>query len=308
VDGFRQGRAVGVAVGSQHSCARTTSNAIKCWGYNGNGRLGDGTTTDRHTPVFVDALTNGMTTVAGGGDHTCAINNTGRLQCWGWNYYGQVGDGTTDERHTPEIVDGFTHGAAAVSNGVAHTCALNTAGAVKCWGLNGNGQLGDGTLAERHTPVSVMGGVTAIAAGYHHTCALTSAGAVKCWGDNANGQLGDGTRTDRRRPIAVPGMTNGVKAIAAGAYHTCAITGQGGVKCWGWNGFGQLGDGTIIDRRSPVFVDALTHGVARIAAGYGHTCAKTTTGRLKCWGANGNAQLGDGTLVSRRTPVFVDGF
>jgi alpha-tubulin suppressor-like RCC1 family protein len=309
VDGFRRGRAVGVASGNFHNCVVTTVGGIKCWGLNANGQLGDGTNIERHTPIFVDGLTAGMATVAGGGDHSCAVSENGRIECWGWNANGQLGDGTTTERHTPEIVDGFTRGAADVAAGYTHTCALTRAGAVKCWGWNGHGQLGDGTLTERHTPISVIPrGIKAIAAGAHHTCALTNAGAVKCWGNNDSGQLGDGTRRDRRSPISVPGLTHGVKAIAAGSFHTCAITGQGGVKCWGWNDFGQIGDGTLTERRSPVFVDGLTRGADVIAAGYAHTCAKVNARRVICWGANGNGQLGDGTTTGRRTPTIVDGF
>src|SRR5919201_308783 len=136
--------------------------------------------------------------------------------------------------------------ASAVTAGFSHTCALTSAGTVKCWGDNYWGQLGDGTTRDRGTPVNVSGlprGVRAIAAGDLHTCALTAAGGVKCWGDNASGRLGDGTTSERHTPVTVSGLASGVSVVAAGGNHTCALTAAGGVKCWGFNEYGQLGDG-----------------------------------------------------------------
>ncbi len=148
----------------------------------------------------------------------------------------------------------------ALAAGGDHTCALTTGGGVQCWGNNGSGQLGDGTTTDRSAPVAVVGlesGVAAIAAGGGHTCALTTGGGVQCWGDNSFGQLGDGTTTDRSTPVAVVGLGSGVAAIAAGAWHTCALTTEGRVWCWGWNSFGQLGDGGLLWRSTPVDVVVL---------------------------------------------------
>src|SRR6266511_3049010 len=150
-----------------------------------------------------------------------------------------------------------TSAASAVSTGGFHTCAVTSAGGVKCWGDNEEGQVADGTTTERDSPVDVAGltsGVAAVAAGRLHTCALTSAGGVKCWGDNEYGQLGDGTTVDRNTPVGVSGFTSGVGAVAAGGFHTCALTASGGVECWGSYAYGGLGDGTSTDRYTPLLV------------------------------------------------------
>jgi len=156
---------------------------------------------------------------------------------------------------------------------------------------------------------SLTSGVTAITAGSGHTCALTSGGGVKCWGFGWSGQLGDGTAvgttTGKTIPVDVTGLTNGVIAIAAGGEHTCALTSGGGVKCWGGNSFGSIGDSTTSFRTTPVDVLSLTSGVIAIAAGGYTTCALTSGGGVKCWGSNYYGQLG---INPGWNPVDVIGF
>ena len=300
-----------ISLGWRQSCALTAGGGVKCWGYNSNGQLGDGTTVEKHSPVDVSGLTDGVIAIAAGHLHTCALTTGGRVKCWGGNSTSQLGDGTTVEKHSPVDVSGLTSSVTAIAAGYDFTCVLKAEGGVMCWGNNDFGQLGDGTTILRATPVDVSGltgRVTAITGKNIHACALTAAGGVMCWGFNAYGQLGDGTTLDKHLPVDVSGLTNGVAAIAAGAWHTCAVTAGGGAKCWGENNTNQLGDGTTLNRSSPVDVNGLTNGVAAIAAGAEHTCALTAGGGLKCWGWNKYGNLGDGTTTNRSMPVDVVGY
>ena len=249
-----------ISAGVIHTCALTVAGGVNCWGSNGfGGQLGDGTTTNRLTPVNVTGLGSGVTVIAAGDFHTCAVTVAGGVKCWGSNFRGALGDGTSTDRLTPVDVTGLGSGVTAIAAGGFHTCALTVGGGVKCWGNNFRGALGDGTnFINRLMPVDVTGlgsGVKAIAAGRgDHTCAVTVAGGVKCWGPNSWGVLGDGTTTDRLTPVNVTGLGSGVTVTTAGDTHTCAVTVAGGVKCWGRNFLGELGDGTITDRLTPVNV------------------------------------------------------
>jgi alpha-tubulin suppressor-like RCC1 family protein len=311
VSGLSSGVAA-VATGDTHSCALTDAGAVLCWGSNGFGQLGDNTTTDRNTPVVVSGMTSGVTAIAAGGYHTCAIQSSGAVRCWGRNLYGALGDGTTTDRHAPVAVSGLSSGARAIAAGLFHTCAATETGAAECWGNNERGQIGDGTTTDRHGPVSVSGlssGVTDIFASRGHSCAVTEAGAARCWGYNNEGQLGDGSTTDRHTPVTVSGLARGVSAIGGGDYHTCALIGAGAARCWGSNAGGSLGDGTTTDRLTPVAVSGLASGgLDIVGGGSSFSCALMDTGAARCWGYNGYGQIGDGTFVSRSTPVDVDGF
>jgi alpha-tubulin suppressor-like RCC1 family protein len=299
VDGLSNGIAA-VSAGGQHTCALTMTGGVKCWGYNHHGQLGDGTTTDRLTPTDVLGLATGVVAITGRDFHSCALMAAGGVKCWGT---------------TPTDVSGLTSGVVAVAAGgglvSTHSCALNTAGGVKCWGYNNYGQLGDGTLTAQPTPVDVYGltsGVASIATGSDHSCAVTNSGGLKCWGDNFDGRLGDGTTTHRSRPVDVYGLSSGVAMAAAGFWNTCALTVAGGLKCWGNNYYGQIGDGTIVERRAPVTVSSMTSGTLAVSVGHGHICAYTATGSFKCWGRNTNSQLGEGTSAYHREPTDVLGF
>ena len=197
---------VGITAGGAHTCALLGSGAVKCWGYNVYGQIGDGTTTDRTTPTAVSGLSSGVTAIAVGSSNTCALLDTGAVKCWGGNLFGKLGDGTTTDRKTPTAVSGLSSGVVGITAGGYHNCALLGSGAVKCWGYNGAGSLGDGTTTNRSLPTTVNGlisGAVAIAAGDYSTCAILNSGAVQCWGYVSDGSLGDGINTTSNTPVSV---------------------------------------------------------------------------------------------------------
>jgi alpha-tubulin suppressor-like RCC1 family protein len=329
-----------VAAGVGHSCVLTRAGGVECWGYNGHDELGTGTGSPSSSsrPVPVAGLGAGVKAISAGLRHSCALTVAGGVKCWGANYGGALGDGTTARRYGPVDVVGLASGTRAVAAGSDASCALTTTGGVKCWGSNQFGQVGDGTTVDRPTPVNVAGlgsGVKAIAAGGLFGCALTDAGAVECWGGSYGltptaipGLTGVTAITvgppicaltgDRRvkcwagdygaTPAGIPGLGSGVAAVAASDLHACAVTHSGAVKCWGLNDHGQLGDRTTTDRLKPVVVVGLTGGASAIAAGAFHSCAVSRRGAVVCWGANDAGQLGDGTHHRRSTPSGVAGY
>jgi len=278
-----------IVAGDNYTCMLTTSGGVKCMGRNNYGQLGDGTTTDRTVPVDVQGLTRGVSALAAGENHTCALMMDGGVKCWGRNYFGQLGNGTTAYSLLPVDVKGLPTGTATLAAGNNHTCAIMVTGETKCWGANESGQLGDGSLINRPEPIDVpglLGDVIAISAGFTHTCALTSHGQVLCWGDNSNGQLGNWKHDIHTLPKIVTGLDGGIVKVAAGNGYTCALSDMGGVKCWGRNDqyIGQLGDGTEIERYTPADVNGLASGVVDIAAGSYHSAALLQNGRIVCWG------------------------
>ncbi|MSP61304.1 MAG: RCC1 repeat-containing protein [Myxococcales bacterium] len=300
-------RVAAIAAGSQSTCALLAIGEARCWGANTFGQLGDGTTSSRSLPVAVSGVTS-ASAIGAGVFHTCAVLSDGSAHCWGRNAEGQLGNGTTTESHVAVAVSGLS-GAVAIAPDGSFTCTLLADGTVRCFGSNARGQLGDGTTTTRKTPVLVPGltGAEAIAIGGSQSCALLSDGTARCWGHNIYGQLGDGTTVDRYAPVAVSGLTAAIQPqIAAGFHHTCALRPDRTVRCRGWNPYGQLGDGTTTDRRSPTPVSALA-GVSSIAVGGYHTCAQLGDGTASCWGYNANGQLGDATYTNRSAPVAVYG-
>jgi alpha-tubulin suppressor-like RCC1 family protein len=298
-----------IAVGSTHNCILTTAGGVKCWGPNGAGQLGNNSTTTSATPVDVTGLTSGVTAITAGNGYSCALTTTGGVKCWGYNSYGQLGNDSTSNSSTPVDVTGLTSGVIAIGAGANHTCAVTEAGAVKCWGFNSYGQLGNNSITTSKTPVDVSGlssGFSAVTGGTQHSCALTAAGGVTCWGMGVSGQLGNGLATTSQTPVNVSGLSTAA-SISAKTNHGCAVTATGGAKCWGYNGYGQMGNGTKTSANTPVNVTGLTSGVTAITTGDNHSCALTATGGVKCWGLNSSGQLGDGTTATATTAVDVLG-
>jgi alpha-tubulin suppressor-like RCC1 family protein len=253
-----------------------------------------------------------VASVSVGAVHACVKTVAGDAKCWGYNDVGMVGDGTRIDRRVPTDVNGLGGGVQDVQAVWDHSCAITTAGIVKCWGHNGDGELGDGTLLKSLVPVKVIGPwndgtAQQVSLGFDSGCALTGPGGIVCWGYNGNGQLGDGTRTTRKHPVDVFGLSSGIKQISAGWDHTCALTTGGAVECWGQNKHGEVGDGSRSDRLKPVPVTGLSSGVAQVSAGYDQTCALLTGGTVKCWGNNATGELGNGTTTSSNVPVTVSG-
>jgi alpha-tubulin suppressor-like RCC1 family protein len=235
----------------------------------------------------------------------------GGVQCWGANNSGQLGNDFMVESFVPVAVGGFPGAVQTLALGTGHTCALVNGG-VQCWGANASGELGNNSTEDSDVPVPVQGlagpgsGVQAIAAGDVHSCAVVS-GAAKCWGSNLDGELGNGSTTQQSNvPVFVQGLGSpgsGVQALAAGAFHTCALV-NGGVQCWGDNSHGELGNNSDAGSNVPVAVQGLGSGVQAIAAGAVHTCA-LVNGGVQCWGWNGGGQLGNGSTADSDVPVPV---
>ena len=317
-----------ISVGLQHTCAIFDDDKVYCWGGNGFGQLGVGSTTDQNTPTVVNLGTGKTATaISSGSFHNCAILNDKTVKCWGVNSSGQVGDRSNTARTSPVAVPlGSGRSATAIHVNGAHSCAILDDGSLLCWGANNRGQLGDGTTTSRNTPVAVDLGegrtATAVGGGSSHTCAILDDESLKCWGYNHNGETGLPTAhrgdqpgemgenlifvdldIDKEEEVG-PGIT-----LALGGNHACAIDEDGTLACWGRNDDGQLGVSTTDNDvcpvnntnydciRAPVEVDLGTGRSAKmVSLGHvNHTCAILDNGSLLCWGSTALGKLGIGT-------------
>ncbi|MBI5407832.1 MAG: thrombospondin type 3 repeat-containing protein, partial [Nitrospirae bacterium] len=296
-----------ISAGEYHTVALKTDGTVWSWGANWLNQLGDGTSNAANTPVQVSGLSD-IVAIASGQHHNLALKNDGTVWAWGYNGEGRLGDGTTANRSAPVQVSGLT-GIVAIAGGDRHTVALRNDGTVWSWGSNNGGQLGNGTWTDSSIPVQVssLTGITAVSAGNTFSEALKGDGTVWTWGWNESGRLGNGLSGggyNSNIPVQAIGLS-GIKALSAGNGHSLALKNDGTVWAWGWNIFGQLGDGSTSEMNAPVQVSGLSD-VSALAAGYGHSVAVLSDGTVISWGWDGYGQLGNGVTIMETAPVKVD--
>ena len=312
-----------ITAGYAHTCALDSTGAAYCWGANGNGQLGNSSTTQSLVPVAVttSGVLSGKTLTQISADengmYTCALDSAGAAYCWGAASFGQLGNGgvaSTPGVPVAVVTSGVLSGKVLtqIATGSGSTCAVASTGAAYCWGQGVNGELGNGSATNSSAPVAVTtSGVlsgetlTQVSLGTNFACALDSSGAAYCWGLNTSGQVGNpATATHFLVPTAVTSQA----AVSAGYTHSCTIS-SGKAYCWGDNSDGELGNGSTASSRVPVAV--VTSGVlagvtlTQITAGFFFTCALSTTGAVYCWGFNADGELGNNSTTNSSVPVAV---
>lgn len=283
-----------------HSVALKSDGTVWAWGSNLYGGLGNASLINTTAPVQAIALSD-VIAIAAGGWHTVALKSDSTVWTWGWNIDGQLGDGTTTDRTIAGKINGLS-GVVDVKAGTYHVLALKSDGTVWAWGDNVSGQIGDGTTADQLTPVQVSGltDVVKIATGRFFSLAVKSDGTVWTWGENLYGQLGDGTTTDRSTPVQVTGLAGSVTVATCGAFECHVTLSDSTVWAWGRNTYGNIGDGTLTHRSTPVQMDGIS-GVVGLAAGTNFSLAYKADGTFWGCGRNASGQLGDGTFLQRNT-------
>ena len=326
-----------IAAGRSHTCAALGSGAVQCWGRHDLGQRGNPNIPPipvASTPVTVLGIGN-ATSVSVGDGSSCAVLQTGGVQCWGINTWGQLGNGSTVNSTTPVSVLGISN-ASAVSVDSEHACAVLQTGAVQCWGNNALGQLGNGNTNSSTTPVAVVGisNAIAVSAAYQHSCALLKSGSIRCWGNNSGGQLGDGSTTNSTVPVDVKNIGNAI-SHSAGLYYSCALLDSGVVQCWGYrasiyfqfqqsapelmmlipetaSGVGKVisisdhsqcwildgGTAQCSKSESDFFLQRIRNAVSLSSA-----CAVLGDGTVQCWGSNEYGQLGNGSTLANNTGI-----
>jgi hypothetical protein len=298
-----------VAVGYNHACAISQTGSVSCWGDNSKGQLGDGTTSFRSQPIAVVGLAGKVTQLALTYQSSCALLETGAVQCWGGNSQGELGVGVAakvTQSSTPQnavLLNNITF--KQLVAGRQHLCGITNNDTVACWGWNDFGQLGFDDTNPRYNPTVVTRagtGIIHVAAGYGHTC-IAHANDTYCWGDNTKGQLGNGTTNSSSSPVLVTNLS-GVTDLSLGKEHSCAVIASQASYCWGSRQVGQTAqsvDATLLDKQPIIIADASDKH--SMSAGDFHTCRVGDGGIVKCWGLNDLGQLGDGSTVKQNASL-----
>ena len=295
-----------ITAGTGHTCALTSTGQAYCWGRNGWGQLGDSTTTDSFQPVPVSGGLQ-FETLSAGGNYTCGVTSSGQAHCWGGSFFNSaLGDvDRTTERSYPGPVSGGLQFEMVSAGRTA--CGVVVGGSAYCWGAGDRGEIGDGVSTYRQTPVAVSGNLVfqSVSTALTLTCAMTVSGDGYCWGKNDIGQVGDGTIGENQKtPVLVAGGLS-FQSVVTGFGFACGLAVGGVGYCWGNNGDGQLGDGSTVDRATPVPISGgLTFATLAIES---HSCGITTAGSTYCWGPNTWGWLGNGSKTGSLTPVRVIG-
>lgn len=295
------------SAGNGHTCGQRADNTAWCWGQNNDGQLGIDSQQDQNAPAALSGDPAAWAQLAAGGHHTCGIDIESGLWCWGDNEKGALGTGGGERALTPQSLVTPAVTWREVALGQRYTCAVDWNGDLWCWGENADGALGlDSLIEEQPTPAQVAPGMsfTSVAAGGRHTCAIASTGDLYCWGRNADGELGLG---DAGGPVRAPALVDTperFETLALGAQHSCGVTRDGALYCWGENDLGQLGLGDLEDRDQPTRVGTAADWTA-VAGGSQHTCGLRANGALFCWGDNLSGQLGVFDVQPRSLPTQV---
>jgi alpha-tubulin suppressor-like RCC1 family protein len=279
------------------------------FGENTVGELGDGTITNRASPVSVVGVQY-WTQVSSGGDHSIGVDSSGAAWGWGCNLAGQLGDCTTADKRIPRRVVGNITDWHQLSAGHAHSVGVRKNGTAWAWGTNSSAQLGDNTSTNKSSPILVVGGFTdwcSVSAGYVHNLGVRQNGTAWGWGTNSSAQLGDGTTTVRSSPVSVVGGFTDWCQVSAGFRHSLGVRCNGTAWAWGYGATGRLGDGGVTSRLSPVTVAGGFTDWCQVSAGTSHSLGVRRNGTAWAWGCNGSGRLGNNTTVDSSSPVSVIG-
>jgi alpha-tubulin suppressor-like RCC1 family protein len=297
-----------VSAGYSHTAAVRQNGTLWTWGVGTDGRLGDGTTEVKSSPVSVVGGFTDWCQVSAAYRHTAAVRQNGTLWTWGLNLNGRLGNNSLTSFSSPvSVIGGFTDWC-QVSTNRAHTAAVRQNGTLWTWGDGSQGRLGDGTTVDKSSPVSVIGGFTdwcQVSAANRHTAAVRQNGTLWTWGYNIVGQLGNETTISSRSPVSVVGGFTDWCQVSAGYRHTVAIRTNGTLWTWGSNSGRQLGDGTTVNKSSPVSLLGGFTNWCQVSAGFCQTVALRTNGTL--WGFGRVSNVGVGDSGYRSSPALISG-